>query len=196
MLKFTTASGAEDKLDISKTVTADGANAVVFETDLMINTSQSGALFYIEPFTKAGKQPFSLTLSASSGGDVTVSSKDISETVIGKCGELIHLKIVYMNPELDYTGDGKQDILCKIYVGDSDTPIAVGYTPYNSSSYYAPRLIDTYRITSAADTAADLYLDNTKFWQVITEYDEGGVPPTEEEDVIIGDPGFDSGAWA
>ena len=196
MLKFTTASGAEDKLDISKTVTADGVNAIVFETDLMINTSQSEALFYIEPFTKAGKQPFSLTLFASSGGEVTVSAKDIPETVIGKCGELIHLKIVYMNPELDYTGDGKRDIICKIYVGGSDTPIAVGYTPYNSSSYYAPRLIETYRITSAADTAMDLYLDNTRFWQVVTEYDEGGVPPVEEEDAMIGDPGFDSGAWA
>ena len=194
MLKFTTASGGEDQLSISRTLDAEGSNAIMFETDLMI-TAESDALFYIEPFTGGGKQPFRLILRANASGEVTISAKDVAETVIGKCGESIHLKIEYMNPELDYTEDGRKDILCKIYVGDSDTLTAISYEPYSVSSYYKPTQLEKLGITSASDTAADLYLDNTRFWQVSLEYDEGGMPPSEVEDIPIGDGVLDKDGW-
>ena len=100
-----------------------------------------------------------------------------------------------MNPVLDYTDDGKRDILCKIYVGDSDTPLAISYTPYATSSHYDPGTLGTFRITSLSDTAADLYLDNTRFWQAIREFDEGGMPPVENDDPI-GNNVFDKDGWS
>lgn len=177
VLELVTAQNSADYISIKPTVTLDTANAITFETDLMINPTSDIAEFTLEPLSSGGVKPFVLTIKAYKGGNVTVSSKDIAETVIGKCGEWIHLKVDYMNPRIDYDGDKVYDILYKVYVGGSDTAVATGYKPYTQGGYYDPKILTTYKFTATAATVADICIDNTKFWQTELTPDEA---PEEE----------------
>ncbi len=193
VLHFHTGSGSLDKLNIALTQLLDTANAISFETDIKILPASGTQVFYIEPVTAKGKQPFRLTIKATVGGNVTISASDIPETVIGKSGKWIHLKVEYMNPLLDYTGDRKADILYKIYADGAEKTL-VGYQPYQSGAYYDPKDITKYVFTSPSESVADIYLDNTRFWQVELIPDEQ--PEfSENKDFSHGDSGTDLGAW-
>ena len=195
VLELITAQNSSDYISIKPTVTLDTANSITFETDLMINPTSDTAEFTLEPLSSGGVKPFVLTIKAYKGGDVTVSSKDIPETVIGKCGEWIHLKVDYMNPRIDYDGDKVYDILYKIYVGNSDTAVATGYKPHTQGGYYDPKILTTYKLSALAATAATLCLDNTRFWQVTLTPDEA--PEVEEPETDGGVSGDeDSFGWS
>ena len=177
VLELNTAENSTDYISVKPTVTLDTANAITFETDLMIDPASDIAEFTLEPLSSGGVKPFVLTIKAYKGGNVTVSSKDIAETVIGKCGEWIHLKVDYMNPRVDYDGDKVYDILYKVYVDGSDTAVATGYKPYTVGGYYNPTVLTVYKLTALSATVGDVYLDNTRFWQVTLTPDEA---PEEE----------------
>ncbi len=196
VLELVSAKNASDKLDILVTESLENANALCFETDIMISPTSDTATFILEPLNSKGKQPFALNLTANKNGKVTLSAKGISETEIGNSGEWIHLKIEYMNPNLDYDGDGERDILLKIYIGNSISPTVVGLTPYSSSSHYDSLKLERIRFTAAADTDAKLYLDNTKFWHVNLTPDEGGTEPVTKDNEPIGDGSFGKDDWA
>ncbi len=197
VLDFHTAKDSSDRLSIFPTLTLGTANAIMFETDIMLNPDSGTSTFYIEPQTDDRKQPFRLIIKATSGGNVTISSLDIPETVIGKIGEWIHIKIEYMNPLVDYTGDKKADILYKVYIGDEDKSelIAKGYQPYQLGAYYTPQDITKYVFTATSESVADIILDNTRFWQMDITPDE---PPIfeDKEDFQYGTPGSDYDGWS
>ena len=197
VLEFISVSGTNDKLDIAVTKTKAGANAISFETDILISPTSDMAELTLEPLNDKERQPFSLLLTAKKNGAVSISAKGLPTTVIGKSGEWIHLKVEYMNPNLDYDGDGVRDILVKVYVGDSDAPIIIGYTPYSSTSYYEPSRLESFRISVGSSSAANIYFDNIRYWQVELDIDEGGIPPIEKDDEPLGDDGItlDKDAW-
>jgi hypothetical protein len=195
VLKYISSSRASDQLDILVTRPLAGATAISFETDIMISPVSDKAQIKLEPLNVNERQPFSLTLTAEKNGDVKLYASGIPEIVIGSSGEWIHLRIEYMNPVLDYDGDGDRDILVKVYVGESTAPKAIGYTPYSSTSHYNPLKIERFRFSIGADIETEIYLDNTKFWQINLAPDEGGKAPIEKEDEYFGDDGFDEDGW-
>ncbi len=179
VLKFYSAMDSADELIISPTLENDSANAITFETDIKIDPAQDSATIYLEPRISSGAIPFRLVIKAGKNGTVTVSSIDIPETVIGKCGEWIHIKVEYMSPRIDYTGDGTDDLLYKIYVDDSKEAVATGYKPYTFGAYYTPLSIKNYVLTFENDSEVTVCLDNTRFWQEILVPDN---EPESEDD--------------
>ncbi len=198
VLELYSKNGNTDKLTLIPTLTLDGANAICFETDIMINPQSETATFYLEPMTEKGKQPFRLTIKATKGGDVTVSSfnKPASEVVVGKCGEWIHLKVEYMNPGVDYTGDRTNDILYKLYVDGAQEPLAVGYKLYDLGAYYIPATLTKYVFTVTSDTIAEVTFDNMRFWQVELTPDEAPEFSDTGDDALGGSSGTDDNAWS
>lgn len=196
VLELVSAKNAADKLDILVTESLENANALCFETDIMISPTSDTVAFTLEPLTSKEKQPFVLNFTANKNGKVVIFAKGIAETEIGNSGEWIHLKIEYMNPNLDYDGDGERDILLKIYIGNSLTPTVVGLTPYSSSSHYDSLKLERFRFKFTSETEAKIYLDNTKFWQINLTPDEGGTEPVEKDDESIGDGNFGKDDWA
>ncbi len=201
VLEFYTSAASADKLAVMVTKTAEpdeNANAVMFETDIMINPESDAATFYLEPQTAKNQYPFRLTLKATKGGNVTISALDIPETVIGVCGEWIHLKVEYMNPRLDYTSDNVFDILYKIYLGNSEIPLAIGYKPQSSSSYYNPLDLTKFVFTTASDSVSKVFLDNTRFWQVERTPDEAESSGSSNNGSISGnyDKEVDENGWS
>ena len=196
VLKYVSASDVIDKLDVFVTQTKDRANAVSFETDIMISPISEVAEITIEPLNTNERQPFSLNLIAEKGGNVKLYANGIPQIVIGKSGEWIHLKIEYMNPNLDYDGNGDRDILVKIYVGESSVPTAIGYTPYSSTSHYDPVKLEMIRFGVKSNTQAEIYLDNTRFWQVSLTPDAGGKAPIVKDEEHFGNGGLDEDGWA
>ena len=98
-----------------------------------------------------------------------------------------------MNPRVDYDGDKVYDILYKVYVDGSETPIATGYKPYTAGVYYNPSALAVYRFTTASASAAEILLDNTRFWR--TELTPDEAPEVEApENEGIGDE--DSFGWS
>ena len=108
------------------TQTLDGANAVSFETDIMISPTSNTAQLTLEPLNNKGRQPFSLVLTAEKDGAVSLSAKGLPKTVIGNSGEWIHLKVEYMNPVLDYDGDGVENFVLYQDITWKDSIRAVG----------------------------------------------------------------------
>lgn len=197
VLEFYTSSGSADKLSIGVTKNDTTANAIMFETDIVIEPKSNTATFYLSPQTAKNKYPFRLTIEATKGGSVTISGDGIPKTVIGNSGELIHIKVEYMNPMVDYTGDNIYDILYKIYVGDSAEAIAIGYKPYNASSYYNPLDLTKYVFESPSESEATIYFDNVKFWQVTLTPDEAENAGNSNEGTLGGTVGgtHDNNAW-
>ena len=198
VLELVTAKGAADKLDVLVTQFLDDANALKFETDLMISPTESVLAFTLDLLGASGRSPFTLTLTAAKGGNVVLGGAGITETVIGRSGEWIHLKIEYMNPELDYNGDGDRDILVRVCVGDSEAPLVTGYTPNSENSHYNPTKLEKMRLGISKEACGSIYLDNTMLWQESLTPDEGGVPPIEKKDEPIGDTTdtLDKDGWA
>ncbi len=194
VLEFYSAKNNQDKLTIKPTLTLDVANAISFETDIMIEPESNTSTFYLEPQNNKGKFPFRLTIKAAKDGNVTISTADIPETVIGESGEWIHLKIEYMNPGFDYNGDRMKDILVKVYADDMDSPLAIGHKPYNASSYFDPLDLGKYVFTADKASVAKIFLDNTRFWQVELTPDKA--PEFDyTEDFVIGGGGFADDGW-
>ncbi len=203
VLRFFTAQDGEDKLVITPTQIIERPNAITFETDLKITPTTNTASFTLEPVTPKGNIPFKLTVTAAKDGVVTLTSynsvgaKDpkISELELGETGEWIHLKVEYMNPRVDYTGDKKDDILIRIYV--EDVLVATGYQPYKPSAYYEPAIIEKYLITTEADSEAEIQLDNTRFWQEELQADEAsGNSGGADDNYLEGeDGGVDNSGW-
>ena len=187
VLELVSAKGAADKLDVLVTQPQEEANALKFETDIMIDPAESALTFTLELLNASGRSPFTLTLTAVNGGNVVLCGAGIEETVIGRSGEWIHLKIEYMNPELDYDGDGDRDILVRVYTGNSSLPLVTGYTPNSANSHYSPLKLEKMRLSISKDDGGNIYLDNTMLWQESLAPDEGGVPPIEKTDEPIGD---------
>ena len=165
VLSLVSNSGGEDTIRFRPTATLDGANGVSFETELMIDPTTDVASFYLEPATSALKQSFRLNIKAAKNGNVTISAIDIPETVIGRSGEWIKIRVEYMCPRVDYNGDNVDDILYRVYIDDSDTPIATGYKTYASGAYYLPSSIYCYNFVVEKNSSANVYFDNTKIWQ-------------------------------
>ena len=115
-----------------------------------------------------------------------MSVKGLPKTVIGNSGEWIHLKVEYMNPELDYDGDGERDILVRIYVENSTIPKLVAYTPYAANSYYNPDRLELFRISADSASSGDILLDNIRYLQVDLSPDGGGKPPVEKDEESLG----------
>ena len=166
VLQFTTSPGGNDYLNFLPTVALDGANAISFETDFMMNPTVDGNQFQIEPITSGSKRAIQLLLSATKNGNVTLSASGVPSTVIGKAGEWIHIRIDYMAPGIDYNLDGTTDILYKIYVGEGSDPVIVGYTPYRSGELYAPIDIAKIRFFALSAAHTDILFDNTSFKQL------------------------------
>ncbi len=195
VLELYSKSGNQDKLTVTPTLTVDGANAISFETDIMIAPQSDVSVLYLEPTNKLGKQPFRLKITAAKDGNVTISSAEIPETVIGKSGEWIHLKIEYMNPLIDYTGDRKADILYKVYVGETPVLLATGYQPYTAGAYYSPLVLTKFVLTVSEESEATVQLDNTRFWQLKLDPDEVPTFPEEDEDFKYGESAPDYDGW-
>ena len=197
VLEFYTSSGSADKMSVAVTKKDETANAIMFETDIIIEPKSGVATFYLSPQTVKNKYPFKLTIEATKGGNVTISGDGVPKTIIGNSGELIHLKVEYMNPLVDYTGDGIYDILYKIYVGDSSEAVAVGYKAYSSSSYYRPLDLTRYVFESPSESEATIYFDNVKFWQVRLTPDEPEDFGNSNEGTLGGTVGdsHDNNAW-
>lgn len=194
VLELHTSSGSLDKLAVTPTLTNADANAVMFETDIMINPTSGTSIFYLEPQTSANKQPFRLEIKAAKDEKVTISGADIPETVIGVSGEWIHIRVEYMNPRVDYTGDGRYDILYKVYIGDGEAPVATGHRLYQIGAGYDPLVISKFVLTCTSEAAADIFLDNTRVWQIECVADEAPEFPSTG-DVSIGGTVTDGGGW-
>ncbi len=196
VLNFYTSSASTDKLTLTPTLTNENANAITFETDIMIAPTSNSATIYLEPITSDENQAFRLIITATKDGDVTISSADIEETVIGKSGEWIHLKVDYMNPRVDYDGDRRLDILYKVYVGEGDESElkATGYKPYSTGSRYDPLELSKYLLTATSASVANIYFDNTRFWQTELIPDEAPEFDYSEED-CYGSSGSDDNGW-
>ncbi len=192
----------QDKLTVTPTLTLDTANAIIFETDIMISPETDTSVLCLEPATKKGKQPFKLEIKATKDGDVTLSSRDssgkqdedVSNIIIGKAGEWIHLKIEYMNPYIDYTGDKKADILYKVYAGNTPELLATGHQLYESAAYYEPLKLINYVLSVTSGSEATVRLDNTRFWQSELTPDTPEIFP-EEEDFQFGESAPDYNGW-
>ena len=204
VLDFYTSAGSYDTVTVSTTLTEKGANAVMLETELMINPESDTATFNLTPFTPKGNTPVTFTLVAEKGGDVKLYSKDSAGkndpaapegVTLGRSGEWIKLRIEYMNPRLDYTLDGTDDILCRIYA--DGVLLRTFYKPYASGAYYDPAVISRLVISAEKESVATLYLDNTRFWQTKLTPDEA---PEPEKDIVLGENGssegkFDPNGW-
>lgn len=203
VLEFYTSKSSSDKITLSPTLTEERINAVMLETDIMIDPMSDTVTLYIDPLTPAGNQPIRFRITAQKDGDVklySVSSVGESDPampdgcVIGKSGEWFKLKIEYMNPRIDYTGDGIDDVLCRIYV--NNTLIKTLYKPYKAGAFYDPAIISRYVISATPEAEAHIYLDNTKFWQTELVADEA---PAKIPDILIGedkaDSKFDTDGW-
>ncbi len=195
VLSFYSSKGSSDNMAISPTLTSETANGITLETDIMISPRSGETVLYIEPQASNGKAAFRLTVKASLGGDVTISSADIPETVIGKSGEWMHIRIDYMNPRVDYDGDRRLDILYKIYVNGSDEAAAVGHKPYISGTLYDPMELEEYNLSVSAESEADIYLDNTRFWQTELVADEAPEFDYSEKE-YYGNTGSDESGWS
>ncbi len=165
VLKFYTADSSKDEIIISPTLENETANAITFETDVKIDPISDNTTLYLEPRLSSGSIPFRLIIKADKNGAVTISSADIPEIAIGNSGEWIHIRVEYMNPRIDYTADGYDDLLYKIYVDDSAEAVATGYAPYTYGAYYSPLSLKKYALVFTSDSEATVYLDNTRFWQ-------------------------------
>ena len=204
VLDFYTSANSYDKLTVTPTLTEEAVNAVMFESDLMINPVSDTATLYLDPLTPAGNQPIRFTIVAEKGGDVMLYSKNSAGAadpvipdglVIGRSGEWLKLKIEYMNPRVDYTGDKADDILCRIYVNGE--LVKTLYQPYKPGGFYDPAIISRYVLSATSETEANIYLDNTRFWLTNLEADEA---PEQLPDIILGegeapDGGFDTDGW-
>ncbi len=199
VLKFHSAKSSSDTLSVMPTVELDTANAISFETDIMINPESDTATIYLEPRNKYGNRSFRLIIEATKGGDVTVSANGLEKKTIGKSGEWIHLKVEYMNPGLDYDGDALRDILYKVYVGAGEESrlAATGYKPYNSSSYFDPLDVTKCALNVTDTSVCDIFLDNTRFWQVERVADEAPEFEDTDEGALGGTSGGGSsgGGW-
>ena len=205
VLDLYTSKGSYDEVSIYSNLTAPGANAVMFETDLMIAPESDMVSLSLEPKTSRGNQPLKFTITAEDGGVVRLYSVDSLGVIdpdmkngilLCNSGEWIKLKIEYMNPREDYTGDGVDDILCRIYV--DGVLVKTLYKPYLPGAYYKPADISRFVLSAASDSAANIYLDNTRFWYVKLEYD---VVPEREQDVLLGEGyspigGVDPDGWS
>ncbi len=180
-LVFTTKAGGNDYMNFRPTVTSESFNAISFETDIMITNATGIAEFAIEPITASSSRAFRLNMKAYDG-KVYVYATGLPSVLVGNIGEWIHIRIDYMNPQLDYTGDGVKDILYKVYLGGSTEPLAVCYSPYNAN-IYDPSDIATVRFFMFNPTDADICFDNTSFSQLNLEADkipEPELPPEPE----------------
>ncbi len=194
VLDFYSAADSCDTLAVKPTLTNEEANAITFETDIMISPDAGTSTFYLEPINKKGSQAFRLTIKAAKDGNVTISSQDIPETVIGVSGEWIHLRVDYMNPRVDYNGDRRLDILYKIYTDNSSEALATGYKPYNSGAYYEPAELTEYLFTVTKESRAGVCLDNTRFWQTELTADKAPEFDYSDED-FYGNSDEDEDAW-
>ncbi len=180
-LVFTTKAGGNDYMNFRPTVTAESFNAISFETDMMITNETGTVEFAIEPITAGSSRAFRLNMKAYEG-KVYVYATGLPSVLVGNMDEWIHIRIDYMNPKVDYDGDGKNDILYKIYIGGAEEPVAVCHTPYNAN-IYEPSEIATVRFFMYNSTDADICFDNTSFTQLTLEYDklpEPELPPSPE----------------
>ncbi len=198
VLKFYSAKNSPDKLEIAVTQTLDGATGITFETDIMISPESGTSVFYLEPVTADGKQPFRLTIKATAGGDVTLTNPQNygEEIPLGKSGEWIRLRVDYMNPRVDYDGDRRADLLYKIYVGEGEDAelLATGYRLYKAGAYYDPAELTDYVFTVTQASDVNIYLDNTSFRQVKLIPDKAPEFDYSEEDTY-GESGSDDSAW-
>ena len=181
VLKFTTSVGGNDYMNVKRTEVLESSNGIRFETDIMIEAN-SKSQFAIEPLTSGSSRAFRLIVTATPDGNVTVYSESESAVsfTLGKVGEWCHLRIDYMSPGIDYNLDGSADILYKIYVGNSETPVAVGYAPYRAGEIYDPTSLVSVRFFAFADANCSVLLDNTSLKQVNLTPDEA--PEVEEPD--------------
>ncbi len=201
VLDIKTASGSQDMLTVKVGKAEEGANALTFETYIKIAPVSDTATLYLEPKNAAGKQACRLVITAEKNGDVKIAGvssggkldKYVSEITVGKTGEWIKLKVQYMSPRIDYTGDKIYDVLYRVFA--EDLLLATGYQTYTTTSYFAADAIESFVLTMTSDTAADVYLDETKLWRTVGVEDEA---PEFDENLgkpIGGSGGYETDGW-
>ncbi len=200
VLEMYSSQNSADKLIVTPTLTTVGANGVMFESDIRIDPANDAQSIVISPSTSGGNYPFALTLNAAKNGKVTLTSYDkdgkvdpnVKDVVIGQSGAWLRLKVEYMNPGVDYTGDGENDILYRVYVGES--LVATGYRMYTDGAYYIPAVLSKLVITMPKDSVGTVMLDNTRYWQVKLTPDKpegtGG-----SQGSVDGETGSDMSGW-
>ncbi len=106
------------------------------------------------------------------GSVYLVGTKDSFKVRAASVGETFNLRTEYMNPGLDYTGDGNPDILVKISVDGERA--ATGYTPISLLNMPEAKAVSAYYLTATKEAKGSVRIDNLILEQCATLYDEGG----------------------
>lgn len=160
VLAFTTTPGGTDYIKFDLTKKKANSNAVSFETDIKINTEKSFT-FAIEPM--AGSIAYRVIVSVTPDGTMRFSSSDFN-VAAGNEDEWIHIRLEYSKTSSDYTGDGINDLLVRLYINGSDEPVAEGYTPYGDEMFEAAEVSEV-RIFTWTNAEGDILFDNTLYEQ-------------------------------
>ncbi len=201
VLQMQTEKDSEDKLEVKLGETNTDANAVTFESYIKITPASDTVTMYLEPKNADDAQPFRLALTAEKNGKVMLNAVDsngqldfnASNIELGNSGDWIKLKIEYMNPDADYTGDKIKDGYYNIYVNDN--LITTGNTNYTTNSNFDPLTLNNFVFTITGDSVADIYVNDTRFYQSIGKPED---PPEFEENFgkPLGNQGtFNPGEW-
>ena len=182
ILQLATVNGCNDLLQVKTTKTLDGANALRFETDMMID-AQTPSNYDLVVFGASATKAYSMVILAKEDG-VYISTYDAGEVKIAEAGEWFNLSITY-------TKVSNTRICAEICV--NGTRVALDTTPYDPDR--VPSYKDVYRIQICAWSAAvgSLNLDNTGLMQVAYEVPELPDPIIPEPPAPVPESPFEGG---
>lgn len=169
ILQLATVNGSNDVLQVMTTKSFDGANALRFETDMMID-ARSASSYDVLIFGSSSNKAHSMVIYADESG-VYLSSYDLAKTKVAEAGEWFKFSITY-------TKISNSKVCAEICV--NGTRVSIDTTPYDPDK--VPSNKDVYRVqfNSWSATVGSLNLDNTSLMQVVYEVPElpGPVGPT------------------
>jgi len=176
-LALTTVPGSTDILRLSLDNYAIFYNAVVFEADLKIEAN-GGGQFEMLPYGSPG-DAYRIIIDYSEGGNVTVRHiNDFAQTVIGKEGQWINIKLQYSYADIDYDRNGTKDLYVKFFADNK--LIFEGYTPQGAEPVKESS-VSGVRFFSWTSADSTLYLDNTLFYQSSVELKPAPIVNPEDE---------------
>lgn len=169
VLEFTSSGDSSDSLSLtSLTKKEPKFNALAFETDLMIQTidqmSYNGEFTFRSSSTVGAMATFTMA----PGGKLTVWADGTDrKTISVKDGDWFKLRIEYASPDYDYTYDGKNDIILRLYINGE--LIVEGNTPY-SAKLLDESAVTEFRVRMCSDRGGVMNFDNTIFEQFVMNY--------------------------
>ena len=176
-LALTTTPGSTDIIRLSLDNYAPFYNAVVFEADIKIDAN-GGGQFEMLPYGSPG-DAYRIIIDYSEGGNVTVRHiSDFAQTVIGKEGEWISIKLQYSFADIDYDRNGTKDLYVKFFADNK--LIFEGYTP-NGATPVSEGSVSGVRFFSWTSANSTLFLDNTLFYQDQVELKEAPIVNPEDD---------------